>query len=286
MPYRFFGQRGAHGGPSPDYTRGMSRHVIAIAAMLTMSGLLPSTALAQRGGAFVAQEPSEGPRSQFPGAFNTHMADRGTVVVDAPFFQIDYGVTDNLTVGINPLLLLPVAAGELPGGIGKLRYRLYDDGTLSSAVTLLGGVGHLPGEGADASERLALVYGSATLGYRLSPRQRIGGTVFGGRLALRSEGGFTRNHLQAVALAADYEAFFTARLGINLTLVGATSLAVGEESFSSIATASFHPSLGDRLVLRALALAQPSDRWFIGAGALAPMSLRIALPWLTIARSF
>lgn len=264
-----------------------ARRALWALAALAAASLYPGAALAQRGGDFVLQEPApSSPRTGFPGAFNTQMVEKGRVVADLPFMQVDVGASENLSVGISLLPLTLVAAGDLPGGFGRLRYRIYDDGRISSVASLQGGYLRTPETDDEAWAHLWGLYASHTLGLRLSPRQHLAGTVLAATLRVASGDGFESHYLDGLALAADYEAFLTGWLGLNITVGGAAAIEAGSETVGSIASARFKLDLQDRLVVRALALLQPKDRWLFAVGGLSSLTLSYGLPWVSVARKW
>jgi hypothetical protein len=116
-----------------------------IFALLTLSG----PTLGQRG------EPNSAsphamttPTSGYPGFFDTNMAEPGSIVVEwpplllpfipMPSIQVDYGVTDTLTVGTNALVTtLPWLLGARGASL-KVRTMLIGDAEFQSTATFYG----------------------------------------------------------------------------------------------------------------------------------------------------
>lgn len=98
-------------------------------------------AFAYRGQEFIEQSP---PRqtfmNRFPGYFDVNMAPENQVVLETPTLVLDYGVTENLTVGTS-LLPIGIAAFSLNPALHlKARYRFYSDKNIVSTITgYLGG---------------------------------------------------------------------------------------------------------------------------------------------------
>jgi hypothetical protein len=256
-----------------------------MASICALSMLLPASALGQRGEAFVIQEPpAEAPRAGFPGAFNTHTVERGRTVGSFPLLQVDQGITDNLSLGVNLIPSLPALGGALPGGLGRLRYRVYDDGRWSSIATLQAGYMPISADDPEGIDRVWGVYASMTVGLQLSARQRLATTALAATIRLANDAYLERYQFDVVGVALDYEAFATDRLGMSVTAIGAPSLATSLDSPGATATLTFNPSPTDRVLLRGLALFKPGSRWLLEAGGIAPLSLAGAVPWFGASR--
>ena len=231
---------------------------------------------AQRGGDYVVQSESiDTPKQGFPGAFNTRMAKRGGVVANLPLFQLDYGVTENFTAGINLLPAVSVFGGNHPGAAPRLRYRLYAGERFQSVATLQGGYMRTD----DASWTGG--YASTAFGLSLTDRQNVTFTALG--LTVRGADEFERTHVSTFGFALDYDAFMTDRLGVNATLVSLPGLFVRESSPSENISAR-PPALGslaDQTFVRLLLAFRAGETWLLEAGGFAPLSLEVGTPWLS-----
>lgn len=143
---------------------------------LLVSILAPLEARAQRGqGEATQTPPPKTPLTGFPGAFDTNLADPGSLVLDIPSLSVDYGLTENLTVGTNGWFALPVLVGS-PAIFVKARYRFFSDDSFASAITGYGGFLHSSGEGEDGdveSSNGSLVMLSSTNTFYLSPETTL-----------------------------------------------------------------------------------------------------------------
>jgi hypothetical protein len=265
--------------------RARSRRPAVLAGALALALLIPASAQAQRGEAFVIQDtPAEHPRAGFPGAFNTHTVERGRTVGSFPLMQVDHGISDNLSLGVNLLPTLPALAGALPGGLGRLRYRVYDDGRWSSIATLQAGYLPIGADDPEALDRVWGVYASMTVGLQLSARRRLAATALATTIRMANDEYLERYRFDVIGVALDYEAFATDWLGMSFTAIGAPSLATSIDSPGASATLTFNPAPADRVLLRGLALFRPGSRWLLEAGGIAPLSLPGLIPWAGASR--
>lgn len=105
-----------------------------------------STLYGQRGSDFSVQENYPTPTvDSFIGIFDSNLAPPGKFSIDIlPPWTVDYGVTQNLSIGIQgwSLFLAAMLGKEYPIPIvGKLRYRFFDNKQVRSAFTFQGGIG-------------------------------------------------------------------------------------------------------------------------------------------------
>jgi hypothetical protein len=132
------------------------------AISLSLLLVLPLTAEAYRGESAVIQDsiidgvPSDG----LPGYFDAHVAGRGRAVLEIPTMTLDYGVTENFTVGVNALPGFILLAGQ-PAFMGKLRYRFFSTDKLASTISVYGG-GFLVTPERSEILSSSLTYGSIT----------------------------------------------------------------------------------------------------------------------------
>src|SRR5690242_3849108 len=81
---------------------------------------------AYRGVEYASEEREfESPASLFPGYFNTFTAPRGKFIFEVPTSTLDYGLTKDLTVGINLLPLTYALLWFRPALTVKGRYRFF-----------------------------------------------------------------------------------------------------------------------------------------------------------------
>jgi hypothetical protein len=140
--------------------------VATLYALLSL--LVTPSALAQRGSSpEYSQTPWESTTQGFPGYFDTNMPEKGSLVVEfppmiygilpTPFSSVDYGVTENFSVGTNAAV---TALPWLLGGKGasiKLRSLIYGDDEQQSAITYYAG-----GLAGDGKNQFTASYHTAT----------------------------------------------------------------------------------------------------------------------------
>ncbi|APJ03977.1 hypothetical protein [Silvanigrella aquatica] len=102
--------------------------------------LFSSQAFAQRGGSSVEQStPPSTPLSFFAGYFDTGMLPENRITLDIPLLGLDYGVTDNFTIGTNAASSLLTSVTFQPYLFLKARYRFFSNKKISSVITGYGG---------------------------------------------------------------------------------------------------------------------------------------------------
>lgn len=112
--------------------------LIALSFAFVSLFVIPA-AFAQRGFGYSHQDaPFIAPLTGYPGFFDANVADKNSFVFDLPTFAADYGVTENLTLGTNALLAVPLLAG-VPLVYGKARYRFFSEKNMASALTVYSG---------------------------------------------------------------------------------------------------------------------------------------------------
>lgn len=77
--------------------------------------------------------------SAFPGLLDTNVAPHNSIVLELPTFAIDYGVTENWTLGTNALAVAATAYTLTPVVYLQSRYRFFSNNYISSTITGFGG---------------------------------------------------------------------------------------------------------------------------------------------------
>jgi hypothetical protein len=252
------------------------RPFVAMVAVIVVAALVPAIAFAQRGGDFVGSEvPDETPRKGFPGLFNTHMAEKDGVVVSAPLPQVDYGLSEHLTVGFNVHPSLSVGEGYPPGAIGRLRYRLHSAGKVASVATLMVGGGR--GGGSTYVGALA----SKALSIDVAPNQRMSLSAFG--VSLRRTERADQQYAAALGFAIDHDIFFNDRFGVNATMM-LVPLVRAREHGPREELSRYGVGLDEQTFVRALGVIKPHPEWLLQLGGAASINFDNAIPWLEVAK--
>jgi hypothetical protein len=118
-------------------TRAESSAVTQIFRTLSILAVLVSgTALGQRG--IVEHNPNENdsPLSGIQGFFDTHLTAPGKFSIDIPSFQVDYGINDRWSVGVNGLAILAALSAEKPPTLGlKARHSIFANDALQMTMS-------------------------------------------------------------------------------------------------------------------------------------------------------
>jgi hypothetical protein len=246
---------------------------VALLVVAAAAALAPAAAHAQRGGDYVGRDsPGQTPRTGFPGVFNTHMAEESGVVANVPLMQLDYGLSGDLTAGIN---LLPAFVNTPPGAIGRMRYRLHSAGALTSVATVMVGYGR--GGGSDYVGALA----SKAMSLDVAAGHTTSAAVFG--LSLRASEGDERDYATALGFSLDHDWFFNDRFGLNATVVVVPVLR-SRESSPANELAKYGLGLGEQTFVRALAVIKPAGTWLVEVGGAAPINFEFGIPWLEVSK--
>ena len=97
--------------------------------------IFSSQAFAYRGQGYSEQTlPPQKFTSFSPGYFDTNLAPKGRLLGELPTFAMDYGLTENLTIGTSALPMLATSFGK-PVVYLKMRYRFFSNRRVSSAIT-------------------------------------------------------------------------------------------------------------------------------------------------------
>lgn len=192
--------------------------------------------LAQRGALF---DGSAGlkpvtPLSGFPGSFDTETAQRNSWVVDfppvaelsddfftslilgAPLASIQYGVTDNLSIGTNPLTAFPLIAG-IPLLYLKSRYSFFSSPKFAAVLNT--GVGLIPSK----KNQMSLVSFGSNSSYFFDEKSWVNFFFNAFYANLRIGEPASANYLnltsKAFYLGGGYQNFVTSWLGPQVTLL-------------------------------------------------------------------
>jgi hypothetical protein len=241
-----------------------------------------SPALAQRGEAYVVQQPAPTtPLTGIPGLFDTNTVPRHGVAVSFPSTSLDYGLTDRLSVGTYLAATVP-AFWRAPGLALKARYRMHSDGRLTSVVDVVGGAAFWRG---DEPGHAFLAMIGVNTSYQLSPRQSLTLSLLGGRFSDTIDD--VASDLSGAAVGLGYQASLTRFLAFQLAALNVPIFAADGESDDSVVSVRLHDdlrSLADRTFVRGV-LSFRLGGWLLEPGAIVgPGLLRNPLPWLSVSK--
>lgn len=268
----------------------------SILAALAVVWMAPRAAHAQRGEDFSIHDDHEPTfRDGYPELFNTELARPGAVVVDQ-FLSVDYGVSRDLTVGLNPLPAIVLApalaaangAAAVPGAALTARYRLYERGPWRSVLSAMA-IGARSGSTGATSTAVGGVVTSGT-SYRWSPQDVVTAVAAVGSISIgdaMSAGGLTLTDdatLQAVAAGLSFTHAVRRWLALEVDALDVPVVRGHLDSASTsgavqLATADWYK----RTIVRGV-LEVRAGRWLLGGGVIASPG-NIALPWLGFAWS-
>lgn len=255
---------------------------LALAA-LAVVWMAPRAAHAQRGEDFSIHDDHEPAfRDGYPELFNTELARPGAVVVDQ-FLWVDYGVSRDLTVGVN----LPATLGAR-GPALDARYRLYERGPWRSVLSgmAIGGRGESDGMTSTALGGLV----TSTTSYRWSPRDIVTAIAAVGSIGeseAMSASGLTLTqdvNLQAVAAGLSFSHAVRPWLALEVDALDAPIVRVHVESASTsgavqLATADWYK----RTLVRGVVDVRTGG-WLLSGGVIASPG-NFVLPWVGFAWS-
>ena len=182
---------------TPEKTAHLFRttHLKCIALLAVAS--IQLNAQAQRGLPAPDNETdNKSPSRRIPGFFDTNTAEPKNLVGDLPTFAVDFGLTENLTVGTNALAVLSTLAwasnrgsGNLPPVMFKSRYKALDTMGWTAAFT-----GYISAVSLNAKQQLSsstqkqlILFSAASINsaYEYSLGS-VGISLFAGRLSATS----------------------------------------------------------------------------------------------------
>jgi hypothetical protein len=268
--------------PIADGIAMLRRSVLAALAVVWMA---PRAAHAQRGEDFSIHDDHEPTfRDGYPELFSTELARPGAVVVDQ-FLWLDYGVSRDLTISVNPLATI-LFKGE--GAAVSARYRLYERGPWRSVVSAMAIGAHSGSTGMTSTTVGGLVTSSTS--YRWSPRDVVTAVAVAGSISLgdaMSTDGLTLTDsgtLQAVAAGLTFSHAVRPWLALELDALNAP--VVRGQLDSADASAAVNLSTADwykRTLVRGVVEVRAGG-WLLGGGVIAVPG-NGALPWLGLAWS-
>ena len=234
-------------------------------------------AFAQRAAEYTSQVPPVEARSSgFPGIFDTAMAPTHDFVLSIPTSSIDFGVSENFTVGTNGVPYLALIAGK-PGGSLKLRYRFFSTRELAAVVTGYAGM-------FTTDIRYGMV--TANVSYHFSARTLATATLIGVRINVRGEDelapGVTNKSTSTSDLAGaglSFEHFFGRVLGFQATIF---ALPYGSDSLED-ATGKLNVgvSMGEAVLARSFArllVEIRAGRWLLTPGIMTSLDSPALIP--------
>lgn len=272
--------------------------VMSLAAATVL--LMAPSAFAQRGESYSDNNaPTTGPSTGVPGFFDTYMAEKGRFVLELPpvvgFYPmptstLDYGLTDDLTVGTNTVVTtLPYLASGYGGAI-KLRSLIHGSPGAQSTLTYYGAYMQAEQGGKLNSASYNVLTSNTTL--MLGERNLLTGSLIYLSMAVRVESTSNPALYESISgwlgmIGVSYERVLTSKISIaaNTTLPVLNGLS--QDSTAGSATLSVNPdSMTTLMLARAYADFRVNERWTLSIGLLAAPAAGTVLPWLSAVRRY
>ena len=225
--------------------------------------------------------------NQYPGAANTYMAQKGSVVVDI-FGLLDYGLTENVTVGT---VLLPLVAnigsfdgGDLTGSL-RIRYRFLSRSRWQSVINVVG-LG-LREYVQDNDEWNWAVGAASSTSYSWSRRNILTGTLSAGyfraNATIQPENARKQVSGTPIGIEFSYERLLGERFSLVGTVSGTPLLwAKNFENWTDVSVEIDKPT--DSLTLSGTAQVRLGN-WLLGVVGIAEPIKGDISPWLIAAWS-
>lgn len=257
---------------------------------LLVSFCYQEMSFAQRG-TNVPSLPQEGtppsPQTGFPGFFDTETLPQYRFMGELPTFGIDFGITPNLTVGVNALSLLTITSSSSIFYL-KSRYRFFSNVSAASAITVYGIYGRFP---ATKDDPLSDKPYNAFLGFAtsntsfyfqdfLSDAAHVTFSLMAGNLNFGREDLGDLAYINAngslVAAALSYQTFVNPRLGLHGTILANLYNSISVDSSTGSTALTAKPSLTGSLLFGRMAFdIYLEEAWVLSGYGLVTQDLSI-----------
>ena len=195
-----------------------------------------SLAVAQRGEGYVQQEKTVSTiLDGFPGMFDTHMAIPGEFVADFPSFSLDYGINDNLSLGLNTAAIYPLSKG-VPALFTKLRYRFFSNKLISSVITSYQGVLLTKNSNSNSTTTLGyhIISNNTSIHFENGILNFFGMSLLGiGNTGQLGQIGYSNSTAQAIVYGATGQVFFNDWIAGQVLVAATTKVSAEMESVSA-----------------------------------------------------
>ena len=177
-------------------------------------------AFAQRGGDSIQQvPPPTTPLSSFAGYFDTGMVPKNRITLDLPLTGIDYGVSDDFTIGTNSLSSILTTVTIQPFLYLKARYRFFSNKNLSSVITGYGGYFNFASQNNTPQNTTWLLNFTSNTSYFINNNNILNFHVtalkFSTQTGDPNDTKYLKISLDTIAFGAGYQTFFTEDFGIE-----------------------------------------------------------------------
>lgn len=178
------------------------------------------SAYAQRGNDFIQQSPPPvTPLGSFAGYFDSGMVPENRFTLDLPLTGVDYGLTNNLTIGSNTVTSLFTALTFQPFLYLKARYRFFSNKSISSVITGYGGYFVFPSQDNSPQNTTSLLNFTNNTSYFFKPNHiltfHFNALTFSTQSGDSSDKKYFKLSLNTVAFGLGYQSFLTENFGLE-----------------------------------------------------------------------
>jgi hypothetical protein len=261
------------------------KKIVQSATIIFSAFSQPNRAIAQRGSAGTAEKASRNsPSSGIPGLFDSNTVFEKSLVADLPSFAIDYGITDNLTLGTSALTAMSTLAWVTDGRNSvppflsiKARYRVFTLRNWTASFTgYLSGMRIIPQSRTSlTNQKQTLLYSGSSLNVAKSFEQGSAGvSFFTGKVSATTGEPTDKTYAQMERIVKLPAIWWRHTIGttVESELLVATCLSLrGIDLTNSIRIDSEEACFGTRQTdpaLRALLNWRSSEQWLWTAGAI------------------
>lgn len=175
---------------------------------------------AQRGGDSAQQSAAiKTPLSFFAGYFDTGMVPTGSLTFDLPFMGVDYGVSENFTIGTNTLSSALAVFTLSPYLYLKARYRFFSAPTVSSVITGYGGYFNFPSQNNNPQFTAWFLNFTNNTSFFINKNNilnfHLTALKFNAQNGDPTDTKYLKLNLTTLALGLGYQTFFTENFGIE-----------------------------------------------------------------------
>jgi hypothetical protein len=264
---------------------------LKLAALLVL--VITATGASAQRGELTTGTPRQftNPNQGYPGFFDTNFADKGSLVVEwppillpifpVPSIEVDYGVTDTLTVGTNAIVsTLPWLLGAK--GISlKARTLIYGNETVQNVATIYGG--SIAGKSLAASWQVF----SSNNSWKLAPRHIITGQAVILHMALEAGSKesihYTNLQVSTLTLGGGYQFLVTENGSISTYLMVPAITAFEADTVAANISANLDARNGEIMWgMARSSLDFRNDDWLYSLGGLYVYGLTKSIsPWVS-----
>jgi len=175
---------------------------------------------AQRGGSTLEQSPpTSSPLDFFSGYFDTGMVPKKRFTLDLLLTAVDYGVTEDLTIGTNSASSILTLLTFQPYLFLKARYRFFSNKNISSVITGYSGYFNFPSQNQEPEIKSCFFNMTNNTSYFINNKNILNFHITALKFSLKagdeSDLKYYKITLDTVAFGLGYQSFFTDNFGLE-----------------------------------------------------------------------